>query len=164
MSRIPFFAFADRANFAFLDRPGRSTPNMLVIAEELRGRGAGLRVLNLGGARTEGTRDQARASDSTQRGCCVHERVIERVSDIKRLRRVAHGDWCVRSTSCASRWGRGPVPSWLKQGKSLGCSGLSRSEEALLFLVLMMEKWWKRICQPGSVPMKRRRCVRVQKR
>ena len=30
-----------------LDRLGRSTQNML--AEELRGRGAGLRVLNLGG-------------------------------------------------------------------------------------------------------------------
>jgi len=32
-----------------LDRLGRSTQNMLVFAEELRGRGAGLRVLNLGG-------------------------------------------------------------------------------------------------------------------
>ena len=99
-----------------LDRPGRSTQNMLVIAEELRSRGAGLRVLNLGGARTDGTRDQARASDSTQRGCCVHERVVERVSDIKRLRRLAHGDRCVRSTSCASRWGRGPVPSLVNLG------------------------------------------------
>lgn len=97
-----------------LDRPGRSTQNMLVIAEELRGRGAGLRVLNLGGARTDGTRDQARASDSTQRGSCAHERVVERVSDNERLRRVAHGDCCVCSTSCASRWGRGPVPSLVK--------------------------------------------------
>jgi DNA invertase Pin-like site-specific DNA recombinase len=32
-----------------LDRLGRSTQNMLTFAEELRGRGAGLRVLNLGG-------------------------------------------------------------------------------------------------------------------
>lgn len=32
-----------------LDRLGRSTQNMLAFAEELRGRGAGLRVLNLGG-------------------------------------------------------------------------------------------------------------------
>ena len=32
-----------------LDRLGRSTQNMLVFADELRGRGAGLRVLNLGG-------------------------------------------------------------------------------------------------------------------
>ena len=32
-----------------LDRLGRSTQNMLASAEELRGRGAGLRVLNLGG-------------------------------------------------------------------------------------------------------------------
>jgi DNA invertase Pin-like site-specific DNA recombinase len=32
-----------------LDRLGRSTQNMLVFAEALRARGAGLRVLNLGG-------------------------------------------------------------------------------------------------------------------
>lgn len=32
-----------------LDRLGRSTQNMLTFAEELRSRGAGLRVLNLGG-------------------------------------------------------------------------------------------------------------------
>lgn len=32
-----------------LDRLGRSTQNMLAFAEQLRGRGAGLRVLNLGG-------------------------------------------------------------------------------------------------------------------
>ncbi|WP_144782973.1 recombinase family protein [Microbacterium sp. BH-3-3-3] len=32
-----------------LDRLGRSTQNMLAFAHELRGRGAGLRVLNLGG-------------------------------------------------------------------------------------------------------------------
>ena len=32
-----------------LDRLGRSTQNMLAFADELRGRGAGVRVLNLGG-------------------------------------------------------------------------------------------------------------------
>ena len=32
-----------------MDRLGRSTQNMLVFAEALRGRGAALRVLNLGG-------------------------------------------------------------------------------------------------------------------
>jgi len=32
-----------------LDRLGRSTQNMLALADELRGRGSGLRVLNLGG-------------------------------------------------------------------------------------------------------------------
>lgn len=32
-----------------LDRLGRSTQNMLAFADQLRGRGAGLRVLNLGG-------------------------------------------------------------------------------------------------------------------
>lgn len=34
---------------ATLDRLGRSTQNMLALAEDLRGRGASLRVLNLGG-------------------------------------------------------------------------------------------------------------------
>lgn len=36
-----------------LDRLGRSTQNMLASAEELRGRGAGFRVLNLGGGDVE---------------------------------------------------------------------------------------------------------------
>ncbi|MGC5224446.1 recombinase family protein [Micromonospora sp. DT81.3] len=36
-----------------LDRLGRSTQNMLAFAEELRGRGAGLRVLNLGGGNVD---------------------------------------------------------------------------------------------------------------
>lgn len=54
-SRLNF----DRAFFALqkgdtlvvttLDRLGRSTQNMLTLAEQLRGAGAGLRVLNLGG-------------------------------------------------------------------------------------------------------------------
>ncbi|PAU89203.1 resolvase [Kocuria sp. WN036] len=36
-----------------LDRLGRSTQNMLTSAEALRGRGAGLRVLNLGGGHVD---------------------------------------------------------------------------------------------------------------
>ena len=36
-----------------LDRLGRSTQNMLAFAEALRGRGAGLRVLNLGGGEVD---------------------------------------------------------------------------------------------------------------
>lgn len=36
-----------------LDRLGRSTQNMLAFADELRGRGAGLRVLNLGGGNVD---------------------------------------------------------------------------------------------------------------
>lgn len=39
----------DTLVIATLDRLGRSTQNMLAFAGELRGRGAGLRVLNLGG-------------------------------------------------------------------------------------------------------------------
>ena len=52
----PYFASAldaledgDTLVITTLDRLGRSTQNMLAFAEELRGRGAGLRVLNLGG-------------------------------------------------------------------------------------------------------------------
>ena len=40
---------ADTLIITTLDRLGRSTQNMLTLAEELRGRGASLRVLNLGG-------------------------------------------------------------------------------------------------------------------
>jgi DNA invertase Pin-like site-specific DNA recombinase len=36
-----------------LDRLGRSTQNMLALPDELRGRGAGLRVLNLGGGNVD---------------------------------------------------------------------------------------------------------------
>lgn len=39
----------DTLVIATLDRLGRSTQNLLAFADELRGRGAGLRVLNLGG-------------------------------------------------------------------------------------------------------------------
>ena len=39
----------DTLVIATLDRLGRSTQNMLAFAEALRGRGAGLRVLNSGG-------------------------------------------------------------------------------------------------------------------
>jgi DNA invertase Pin-like site-specific DNA recombinase len=36
-----------------LDRLGRSTANMLALAEEIKGKGAGLRVLNLGGGNVD---------------------------------------------------------------------------------------------------------------
>ena len=39
----------DTLVITILDRLGRSTQNMLAFDDELRGRGAGLRVLNLGG-------------------------------------------------------------------------------------------------------------------
>jgi DNA invertase Pin-like site-specific DNA recombinase len=39
----------DTSVITTLDRLGRSTQNMLAFADELRGRGAGHRVLNLGG-------------------------------------------------------------------------------------------------------------------
>lgn len=52
-----------------LDRLGRSTQNMLAFADELRGKGAGLRVLNLGGGDVD---------TSTQ---MEHEIQSERVTD-----------------------------------------------------------------------------------
>ena len=73
-----------------LDRLGRSTQNMLAFAEQLRGRGAGLRVLNLGGD----------VDTSTPRGSMVftimaalaqmeHEIKRERVTDSIAKRRAA---------------------------------------------------------------------------
>lgn len=76
-----------------LDRLGRSTQNMLAFAEELRGRGAGLRVLNLGGAD---------ADTSTPMGSMLftimaalqmeHEIKRERVPDSISKRRAAGKD------------------------------------------------------------------------
>lgn len=74
-----------------LDRLGRSTQNMLAFAEQLRGRGAGLRVLNLGGGDVD---------TSTPMGSMVftimaalaqmeHEIKRERVTDSIAKRRAA---------------------------------------------------------------------------
>ena len=45
-----------------LDRLGRSTQNMLAFADEFRGRGAGFRVLNLGGRPQRVTDSQVRSA------------------------------------------------------------------------------------------------------
>ncbi|WP_320536602.1 recombinase family protein [Pseudarthrobacter sp. IC2-21] len=77
-----------------LDRLGRSTQNMLALADELRSRGAGLRVLNLGGGDVD---------TSTPMGSMVftimaalaqmeHEIKRERVTDSINKRREAGKD------------------------------------------------------------------------
>ena len=77
-----------------LDRLGRSTQNMLAFAEELRGRGAGLRVLNLGG----GDVDTATPMGSmlftmmAALGQMEHEIKRERVVDSINKRRIAGKD------------------------------------------------------------------------
>ena len=54
-----------------LDRLGRSTQNMLAFAEELRSRGAGLRVLNLGGGEGDPGRSFSRPCHSGGEGIGV---------------------------------------------------------------------------------------------
>ena len=77
-----------------LDRLGRSTQNMLAFAEELRDRGAGLRVLNLGG----GDVDTATSMGSmlftimAALGQMEHEIKRERVVDSIAKRREAGKD------------------------------------------------------------------------
>ena len=77
-----------------LDRLGRSTQNMLDLAKELRGRGAGLRVLNLGG----GDVDTATPMGSmlftimAALGQMEHEIKRERVVDSIAKRRAAGKD------------------------------------------------------------------------
>lgn len=77
-----------------LDRLGRSTQNMLAFADELRARGAGLRVLNLGG----GDVDTATPMGSmlftimAALGQMEHEIKRERVTDSIRKRRDAGQD------------------------------------------------------------------------
>ena len=77
-----------------LDRLGRSTQNMLAFAEELRSRGAGLRVLNLGG----GDVDTATPMGSmlftimAALGQMEHEIKRERVVDSITKRRAAGKD------------------------------------------------------------------------
>lgn len=77
-----------------LDRLGRSTQNMLAFADELRSRGAGLRVLNLGG----GDVDTATPMGSmlftimAALGQMEHEIKRERVTDSISKRRAAGKD------------------------------------------------------------------------
>lgn len=77
-----------------LDRLGRSTQNMLAFAEELRGRGAGLRVLNLGGGDVDTSTPMGSMLFTIMAALAQMEFEIkrERVTDSINKRRVAGGD------------------------------------------------------------------------
>ena len=71
-----------------LDRLGRSTQNMLAFADELRGRGAGLRVLNLGGGDVD-TDGVDAFHDHGRLAQMEHEIKSERITDSISKRRAA---------------------------------------------------------------------------
>lgn len=74
-----------------LDRLGRSTQNMLAFAEELRSRGAGLRVLNLGGGDVDTATPMGSMLFTIMAALAQMEHEIkhERVTDSIRKRRDA---------------------------------------------------------------------------
>lgn len=74
-----------------LDRLGRSTQNMLTLAEELSARGAGLRVLNLGGGDVDTTTPMGSMLFTIMAALAQMEHEIkrERVTDSIRKRRDA---------------------------------------------------------------------------
>jgi len=77
-----------------LDRLGRLTQNMLAIAKELRGRGAGLRVLNLGGVDVDTATPMGSMLFTIMAalGQMEHEIKRERVIDSINKRRAAGKD------------------------------------------------------------------------
>lgn len=74
-----------------LDRLGRSTQNMLSLAEELRGRGVGLRILNLGGGDGETDTPMGSMVFTIMAALAQMEREIkrERITDSVAKRRAA---------------------------------------------------------------------------
>jgi DNA invertase Pin-like site-specific DNA recombinase len=77
-----------------LDRLGRSTQNMLAFAEALRGRGAGLRVLNLGGGDVDTATPMGSMVFTVMAALAQMELEIkrERISDSVAKRRAAGKD------------------------------------------------------------------------
>lgn len=84
----------DTLVIATLDRLGRSTQNMLDFAEQLRGRGAGLRVLNLGGGDVDTATPMGSMVFTVMAALAQMELDIkrERVFDSVAKRRAAGGD------------------------------------------------------------------------
>lgn len=74
-----------------LDRLGRSTQNMLSLAEELRGRGVGIRVLNLGGGDVDTDTPMGSMVFTVMAALAQMEREIkrERITDSVAKRRAA---------------------------------------------------------------------------
>ncbi len=84
----------DTLVIATLDRLGRSTQNMLDFAEQLRGRGAGLRVLNLGGGDVDTATPMGSMVFTVMAALAQMELDIkrERVVDSVAKRRASGGD------------------------------------------------------------------------
>ena len=79
-----------------LDRLGRSTQNMLAFADELRDRGAGLRVLNLGGGDVDTVTPMGSMLFTIMAALAQMEHKIkrERVTDsISKRREAGRGPW-----------------------------------------------------------------------
>ena len=77
-----------------LDRLGRSTQNMLAFADELQGRGAGLRVLNLGGGDVDTSTPMGSMLFTIMAALAQmeHEIKSERITDSISKRRAAGKD------------------------------------------------------------------------
>ncbi len=77
-----------------LDRLGRSTVNMLTLADELKNRGAALRVLNLGGANVDTSSPTGPMVFTVMAALAQMELEIkrERITDSVTKRRSAGGD------------------------------------------------------------------------
>jgi DNA invertase Pin-like site-specific DNA recombinase len=77
-----------------LDRLGRSTQNMLALADELRGRGTALRVLNLGGGDVDTSTPMGAMLFTIMAALAQmeHEIKSERVVDSVNKRRAAGGN------------------------------------------------------------------------
>ncbi len=84
----------DTLVIATLDRLGRSTQNMLDFAEQLRGRGAGLRVLNLGGGDVDTSTPMGSMVFTVMAALAQMELEIkrERVADSVAKRRTSGGN------------------------------------------------------------------------
>lgn len=84
----------DTLVIATLDRLGRSTQNMFALAEDIRGRDAGLRVLNLGGGEVDTTSPMGAMIFTVMAGLAQMELDIkrERINDSVTKRRAAGGD------------------------------------------------------------------------
>src|SRR5690606_2189946 len=85
-----------------LDRLGRSTQNMLVFAEALRGRGAGLRVLHLGGGDVDTATPMGSMVFTVMAALAQMDLEIkrQRIADSVASRRAAGKELGVRRQAC----------------------------------------------------------------
>jgi hypothetical protein len=108
-----------------LDRLGRSTQNMLALAEDLRGRGASLRVLNLGGGDVDTATPMGSMVFTVMAALAQMELEIkrERITDSVSKRRGGQGPrWSTPSIHRQPDQERGTVD----RCRRVGCPGRSR--------------------------------------